>query len=237
MKLKTALSAPLLAFAALALAAVAASPAAAQSQPRRNWLTMQTETTGGHLLGNPQAATRLTVFISYSCPHCAAFEQESDAPLRAGYIQPGKVSLEVRPFLRNVLDVAATLAVECGPESRFWANHRAMLRDQGRWMQAATSATQAQQQRWSTGPIGQRLRAVASDMGWYDLLAPRGYTRADLDRCLNDEAAARALSARSQADGTRYSIPGTPALLLNDRLQANVFDWAALRPLLDAAVR
>jgi protein-disulfide isomerase len=232
-KLKTALSA----LAAVALTAVAASPAAAQSQPRRNWLTTQTETTGGHLLGNPQAAAKLTVFISYSCSHCAAFEQESDAPLRAGYIQPGRVSLEVRPFIRNILDVAATLAVECGPESRFWANHRAMLRDQGRWLQAATSATQAQQQRWSTGPVGQRLRAVASDVGWYPLMAQRGYTAAQLDQCLNDEAAARALSARSQADGTRYNIPGTPAMLLNDRLQANVFGWEALRPLLDAAVR
>lgn len=229
--LKTALTA----LAAAGLLAAATSPAAAQSQPRRNWLTTQTETTGGHLLGNPQAATKLTVFISYSCPHCAAFETESDAPLRAAYIQPGRVSLEVRPFIRNVLDVAATLAVECGPESRFWANHRAMLRDQDRWLQVATGANQAQQQRWSTGPVGQRLRAVATDLGWYALLAPRGYSRADLDQCLNDEAAARALSARSQADGTRYSIPGTPALLINGRLQANVFDWAALRPLLDAA--
>lgn len=237
MKLKTALTAPLSALTALALAAVASSPASAQSQPRSNWLTTISETAGGHLLGNPQAATKLTVFISYSCPHCAAFEVQSDGPLRATYIQPGKVSLEVRPFLRNVLDVAATLAVECGPESRFWANHRAMLRDQERWMQVAVNATPAQQQRWNTGPVGQRLRAVASDMGWYPLLARRGYSAADLDRCLNDESAARALSARSQADGTRYNIPGTPAVLINDRLQANVFDWAALRPLLDAAAR
>lgn len=235
--LRNALSAPLMALAAVALVALAASPATAQSQPRRNWLTTIAETTGGHLMGNPRAATKLTVFISYSCPHCAAFETESDAPLRAAYIQPGKVSLEVRPFLRNVLDVAATLAVECGPESRFWANHRAMLRAQGTWMDVAVNATPAQQQRWNTGPIGQRLRAVAGDMGWYELLAPRGYTRAQLDLCLNDEAAARALSARSQADGTRYNIPGTPAMLLNDRLQANVFDWASLRPLLDAAAR
>lgn len=234
MKLRTTLTAAL---AALALAAAAASPAAAQSQPRRNWLTSFSETTGGHLMGNPQAATKLTVFISYSCPHCAAFELESDAPLRAAYIQPGTVSLEVRPFLRNILDVAATLAVECGPESRFWANHRAMLRGQERWMQAAVSATPAQQQRWNTGPVGQRLRAVASDMGWYPMMAQRGYSTAQLDQCLNDEAAARALSTRSQADGTRYNIPGTPAMLINDRLQANVFDWAALRPLLDAAAR
>lgn len=233
---KTALAA-LTAATALALTAAAASPAAAQGQPRRNWLTTIAETTGGHLLGNPQAATKLTVFISYSCPHCAAFEVESDAPLRAGYIQPGKVSLEVRPFLRNILDVAATLAVECGPETRFWANHRAMLRAQGTWMDHAVNASQAQQQRWNTGPIGQRLRAVASDMGWYPLMAQRGYTATQLDQCLNDEAAARALSTRSQADGTRYNIPGTPAMLINDRLQANVFDWASLRPLLDAATR
>ncbi len=233
MKLKSTLSA----LAALAVAALSLAPVAAQAQARRNWSATFTETTGGHLMGNPQAGTKLTVFISYSCPHCAAFELASDAPLRAGFIQPGKVSLEVRPYLRNVLDVAATLAVECGPESRFWANHRAMLRGQDRWMQVAASASQAQQQRWNAGPLGQRLRNVAADMGFYQLLEPRGYTVAQLDQCLNDEAAARALAARSQADGTRYSIPGTPAILLNDRLQDNVFDWASLRPLLDAATR
>lgn len=233
MTLKTAL----LALAAAALTVVAAVPDTAQAQNRRNWGTAMSETTGGHLLGNPQAATKLTVFISYSCPHCAAFELESDAPLRAAYIQPGKVSLEVRPFLRNVLDVAATLAVECGPENRFWANHRAMLRGQGRWLDVASNASAAQQQRWSTGEMGQRLRAVAADLGFYRLMEGRGYTRAQLDVCLNDEAGARALAARSQADGARYSIPGTPSMLINDRLQANVYDWASLRPLLDAAAR
>lgn len=233
MTLKTAL----LALTAAALTFVATAPESAQAQTRRNWGTTFTETTGGHLLGNPQASTKLTVFISYSCPHCAAFEMESDAPLRAAYIQPGKVSLEVRPFLRNVLDVAATLAVECGPENRFWANHRAMLRGQGRWLDVASNASAAQQQRWSTGEMGQRLRAVAADLGFYRLMEGRGYTRAQLDVCLNDEAGARALAARSQADGTRYSIPGTPSMLINDRLQANVYDWASLRPLLDAAAR
>ncbi|MEO5705590.1 MAG: thioredoxin domain-containing protein [Alteraurantiacibacter sp.] len=233
MKLKTAL----LALAAAALPALLVAPDTAQAQSRRNWGTTFAETTGGHRLGSPQASTKLTVFISYSCPHCAAFEQASDAPLRVTYIQPGKVSLEVRPYLRNVLDVAATLAVECGPESRFWANHRTMLRAQGQWMQVAANASTAQQGRWNSGPLPQRLRAIAADLGFYRLMEPRGYSTAQLDACLNDEAAARALAERSQADGTRYNIPGTPSILINDRLQDNVFDWAALRPLLDAATR
>lgn len=226
-------------FAVIALAALslATVPDAAQAQARRNWGTTFAETTGGHLLGNPQAATKVTVFISYSCPHCAAFEQASDAPMRVSYIQPGKVSLEVRPYLRNVLDIAATLAVECGPESRFWANHRTMLRAQGQWLQIAANASTAQQGRWNSGPLPQRLRAIAADLGFYRLMEPRGYSTAQLDRCLNDEPAARALAERSQADGTRYSIPGTPSILINDRLQADVFDWASLRPLLDAATR
>jgi protein-disulfide isomerase len=235
--LKTALTAPMLALAALSLAALATAPDSAQAQARPNWGATFAATEGGHLLGNPQAATRLTVFISYSCPHCAAFEQQSDAPLRTAYIQPGKVGLEVRPYLRNVLDVAATLAVECGPESRFWANHRAMLRAQPRWLEVASNASPAQQQRWGDGPLGQRLRAVAADLGFYPLMEARGYTRTQVDQCLNDEAAARALAERSQADGTRYNIPGTPALLINGRLQENTYDWASLRPLLDAATR
>ncbi|MES2700416.1 MAG: thioredoxin domain-containing protein, partial [Pseudomonadota bacterium] len=66
MTLKTAL----FALTAAALTFVATAPESAQAQTRRNWGTTFTETTGGHLLGNPQASTKLTVFISYSCPHC-----------------------------------------------------------------------------------------------------------------------------------------------------------------------
>jgi protein-disulfide isomerase len=157
--------------------------------------------------------------------------------LRLAYVQPGRVSLEVRSVIRNPIDLAATLAVECGEESRFWANHRAMFRAQGRWLATASAATAAQQARWTSGAFGARMRAIAADLDFYGVMEPRGYTRAQLDQCLSSETEARRIAESARADSTRWNIPGTPSFALNGTLLADVYDWPALQRRLDAAAQ
>ena len=222
-----------LALVALIVSAMLALPTAAQAQ---NWDATFAATQGGHRLGNPRAAVRLTAYVSYTCPHCYDFEMAADAPLRLNYIQPGRVSLEVRSMIRNPVDLAATLAVECGAEDKFWANHRAMFRAQPRWSSVMALASRSQQARWSSGTFGERMRAIASDLDFYGVLEPRGYTRAQLDQCLTDEANARAISTRSQADWEASGISGTPGFAINGTTAANVHTWPALRARLDAAL-
>ena len=61
-------------------AAPARKPAAKPAPTTANWAATVTITAdGSHLLGNPRAATRVTEFVSYTCPHCAHFTKESDA--------------------------------------------------------------------------------------------------------------------------------------------------------------
>jgi protein-disulfide isomerase len=214
---------------------LAAAPLAALSA--QNWDATYAATTGGHLLGNPAADTKLITFVSYSCPHCANFETQSEGPLRLAYVQPGRVSVEVRHVIRNPIDLAAALAAECGAEGKFWGNHRAILRDQPRWLGVASSATSAQQARWTTGTVGARMRAIASDLDFYDIMEPRGYTVAQLDQCLTDEAEARRIAESARADNTRWSIPGTPSFAINGTLVEGVHSWSALQDRLDAAIR
>lgn len=201
----------------------------------QNWDATYAATDGGHRLGNPAASTSLIAFISYSCPHCGNFEAQSEGPLRLAYVQPGRVKVEVRSVIRNPVDLAATLAVECGAESRFWANHRAMFRAQSRWLAVASATTPAQQARWTSGTIGSRMRAIASDLDFYSVMEPRGYTAAQLDQCLNNEAEARRIAETARADDQRWNIPGTPSFALNGTLLANVYDWATLQRRLDTA--
>ncbi|GAA0275510.1 hypothetical protein GCM10009127_15150 [Alteraurantiacibacter aestuarii] len=221
--------------AGLLLAAAPLTTLSGQNARTQDWGATFSETDGGHRLGNPDAATKLITFISYSCPHCANFELQSDAPLRLNYIQTGQASLEVRHVIRNPLDLAAVLTTECGPESKFWGNHRTMLRAQERWLQVAIEATPAQTQRWTTGTVGARMRAIASDLDFYELMEPRGYSSVQLDQCLTDEAAARAVAERARADNTRWEIPGTPSFAINGAMVAGVHDWANLQRSLTAA--
>lgn len=216
--------------AAALLAAAPLTMVAAQ-----NWDATYAAVDGGHRLGNPAAATTLIAFVSYTCPHCGNFETQSEGPLRLAYVQPGRVRVEVRSVIRNPVDLAATLAVECGSEERFWGNHRAMFRTQSRWLAAASGASASQQARWTSGTIGARMRAIAADLDFYELMEPRGYSATQLDQCLGNEAEARRIAEQDRADGVRWNITGTPSFALNGTLLANVHDWASLQTRLNAA--
>lgn len=196
----------------------------------RSWdATVAKTAEGTYVVGNPDAAAQLTEFVSYSCSHCAHFAKQSEATMRLLLIQPGKLRVEVRHVIRNPVDLAAALATECGPDRKFFANHRLMMLRQDDWLAKAGSATQAQQSRWYGGPVADRMRAIASDLDFYELMEPRGYSRTELDRCLSDEAHARVLANRSQADSKRFGIAGTPSFALNGKLLANAHNWATLQ--------
>lgn len=218
--------------AALAAGLVlAASSGQAQD---RNWdVEFATTAEGTHVVGNPEAAVLLSEFVSYSCPHCAHFAAQSDGAIRLLLILPGKMRVEVRHVIRNPVDLAAALATECGPDSKFFANHRLMMARHAVWMEKAMKATPAQQGRWYSGLVSARMRAVASDLDFYEMMEPRGYRRSELDRCLSDEAHARELATRSDADRERFGIQGTPSFAINGELLANVHDWASLQQALN----
>lgn len=208
---------------------LALAPVAAWGQPPHpNWTaTVAVTPAGGHLIGNPAAKVKVVEYISYTCPHCAHFQHQSEAPLRLAYIQPGTVSVEVRHLVRDPIDMTAALLANCGDPARFAGNHNALLLSQDRWMAAMTDPSEAQRARWESGPMPARLRAIASDFGFYALLEPRGYTRAQLDRCLADGPMLKRLAAeRTEAD--RLGVEGTPGFLLDGALLAGTFDWESL---------
>ena len=64
----------------------------------------------------------------------------------------------------------------------------------------------------------------------------RGYTPAQLDRCLADKALGDRLANQTKDASERIGVQGTPSFLINGKLQA-VYDWPALKPLLANATR
>lgn len=219
-----------LALAALAALALPAAPAAAQ-----NWNAEYVETAQGHRVGNPDADLNIIEFVSYTCPHCANFEEVSEAELKYFYIHEGHATLEVRHLIRNVVDIAAALVTECGPDENFFGNHRIMLVEQDVWLPRAQNLTEAQQARWGRGTIPERMRAIADDLGWYELYEPRGYTVTQLDQCLSDVDRANALAAASSVNAQEFGVQGTPSFVLNGELLDGVHDWPALSQVLLAA--
>ena len=225
-----------LAAGTLLTAAGKPQPAARAAQP--NWnATVSRTPEGGFLLGNPAAGVKLVEFVSYTCPHCAHFEKEAADQLRVGFVHQGKGSVEIRPFVRNPVDMAATLLTYCGPQSRFFLRHTIFMRQQDKWLQPLANPSPTQRQRWFSGDLPTRMRNIAEDFGFYLMMRATGVERPVAERCLADTALADRLARQTQDAQTRLSIEGTPSFMVNGIVLAGTHDWRSLRPQLEARLR
>lgn len=236
MNLKHLVAAVMTATVAIAANPVSAKPVAAPHVA--NWNATVTRTANdGYILGNPEATLKLTAYISYTCPHCAEFEGEAFAPLTIGMIGPNKGSYEIRPFLRNEVDVAVSLLAECGPPSKFFANTQLLLLKQTQWMAPIGSLSNAQKARWESPDFGFKMRAIASDLGLYAIMDRRGYDRAELDRCLANKGLADRMAAETKTAVEKDFVQGTPTFLIDGVPLAGTYTWDALKPQLDARLK
>jgi len=209
--------------AAAALAASALLLTAASS----NWLATVSLDGTAHRIGNPAAKLRLTEYVSYTCPHCAEFNKEAEGPLQLAYLSPGKASIEIRHLIRDPVDLTVATLAHCGAAEKFPQNHTAFLSGQAGWMGPMSKATAAQKQRW-TAPGAEGRRAIASDFGLYKIMERRGYARAEVDRCLADDALVRQLAEESAKDWKKPGIGGTPSFAINGVVMPGTHTWAAL---------
>lgn len=216
--------------AALPLA-TAATPALAADRP--NWnATVAVREDATHVLGNPEAKVQISEFVSYTCAHCANFQKQAEAPLRLAYVMPGKASVRIVHFVRDSVDLSVSLLVQCGKPDGFFTRHHMFLQAQDKWLTKAGKLTKTQRDRWGSGDFASGMRAIASDLGFYDLMAHRGLDRAEIDRCLaNGDLARKIMAQRDEAKA--LGVPGTPSFAIGGKLFDSAYDW----PTLDAAIK
>lgn len=221
-------------FGVIACAMATATSAAAAERKNANWNAQMVVTDGGHRVGNPEAEVTLIEFVSYTCPTCGKFAREGEVALRIGYVASGKVSQEIRHYIRDPVDLTAAMLTNCGPSEKFAQNHAAFMHQQDKWLPRAHAATTGQRQRWVTGSEASRHRNIANDMGFYQIMERRGYRRTDVDRCLADGAMATRLAEQSAKDIETYSLAGSPTFILNGIRLAGTITWRALEPQIKA---
>lgn len=188
---------------------------------------------GAHRTGAANAKVKLVEYVSYTCSHCANFEQEAGSTLRLAYVASGKVSVETRHLLRDPFDLTAALLANCGPAARFDGNHAMLMGEQKNWLPRLAKATPAQKARYMSGSYKARRQAIASDAGFYPLMAKRGYDRMAIDNCLADDKLAKLLSDKTVAYSRDLGIAGTPSFALDGVVLAGTHDWDSLKFQLD----
>jgi protein-disulfide isomerase len=146
-------------------------------------------------MGNPKAAVTVVEYASAACPHCARFNNNVFPAFKKKYVDTGQVRYVYREFLTEPVPVAAAgaLLARCAGKAKYFA----VLDD----------FFHGQAQAYETGD----LRGLIMSVG-----KKAGLTEAQVESCLQDEAASKALNDRVRL----YSMEGvdsTPTFVINGK--------------------
>ncbi|MDP3960894.1 MAG: DsbA family protein [Pseudorhodobacter sp.] len=165
------------------------------------------------IMGNPDAKVTLTEYASYTCPHCARFHEDVFKPLKADYIDTGKVRFIYREVYFDGFGLWAAMIARCGGEMRYFGINAILLETQADWAASQDQAT-----------VVENLKTIGRTAGMDD---------ATLDACLTDTAMAEAMVTAFQTNMTTDGVEGTPTLFVNGTKYSNM-SYAELKVILDA---
>ena len=210
------------------------SAVAVYSAPAKpNWLlTFTLSDKGSHIIGNPNAPTKIVEYMSYTCGHCADFEN-NDAPLlKTQYVANGKASFEIRNLVLNPVDLTAAMLARCGGKARFFGNHKHLLATQKTWLSKANKISEATNAKLQSKDYTGYMTGVYLETGLSNIMQQHGVTLAQGKKCIADKASFDATIAMSD-EGSKLGVNGTPSFLINGKLQDHMHNFQELKSVLD----
>ena len=186
---------------------------------------------GSHVYGNAKAKVRLVEYISYTCPHCAEYVEESAAPMKASpLLAEGKIVVEVRNLVRDRMDLAAAVMARCGGPTKFKGNTEAIMAAQGQWVPVAFAYDAKNGRALSKTPPNIAIKQVVHAVGLDAVMRGQGFTNAQIDACAANPAAINAVGAMTKSAGAivRY----TPFFTINGTEAVRISRWEHLEALM-----
>lgn len=95
-----------------------------------------------HVLGRPDAPNVLIDYASFTCPHCATFNNAVMPALKRDWIDTGKLRLVHRHYPSDALATRASLLAECAGPEKFFAAVDTLFRTQVQWLTASDPAAE-----------------------------------------------------------------------------------------------
>jgi protein-disulfide isomerase len=169
-------------------------------------------------LGNPKAKVTLIEYAAFTCPHCAAINEEVFPLLKKHYIDTGKVFYVFRLFARGPQDGLAEKMARCAPREKYFAMADAIFRSQEKWD-------------YEFGVQDGRAQLVK--LGTQMSLKPD-----QINKCMDSTADDARINATGQEAVSRYGLTGTPTFVINGKaLESGGLPYDELAKKLDQAAR
>jgi protein-disulfide isomerase len=144
---------------------------------------------GEMTLGPDTAKVTVIEYASATCPHCAAFYNDTFGALKKEYIDTGKIKFVFREFPHQDAALAAFMLARCAPKEKYFALIDVFF---------------ATQPDWTQNPLA----------GLNKIAQQAGFTQESFDACMKNETVAKEiLAVRSKAEG--FGVTGIPTFFVN----------------------
>lgn len=153
-------------------------------------------------LGNPDAPVTLIEYSSFTCPHCANFNQGVYNQIVENYVETGQVHYIKREVYFDAYGLWAALVARCGGPERYHGIVEMLYQGQRDWAGAQDGAQ-----------VADNLRRIGRRAGMSD---------DELNACLADRDMATALMEVYRVNAERHGIRSTPSFVINDQLHSNM---------------
>ena len=167
-------------------------------------------------MGDAKAKIEVIEYASVACPHCAHFNETVFPAFKAKWVDTGKARYVLKEMLTEPATVAAAgfMVARCAGPAKYFKVVDEVFRSQPRW------------QAGQIKPIFQQIAAQ------------NGVDEAHFNACLQDQAAAQAVTARAQRAADQDDVHSTPTLFVNGRrIEATPTTPAEMDAAIEAAVK
>ena len=140
-------------------------------------------------MGPADAKVVLIEYASASCPHCAAFHNETFGALKKEYIDTNKIRFVFREFPHNDAALAAFMLARSVPKDAYFPMIDIFFKTQDVWLQNPRE-------------------------GLFNIAKQAGFTQEAFDKVITDKALAKSiLDIRDKAES--FGVTGIPTFFLN----------------------
>ncbi|MDO6522862.1 DsbA family protein [Shimia thalassica] len=164
------------------------------------------------VMGSDDAPVTIIEYASFTCPHCATFHEGVLKPLKADYVETGKVKFIFRDVYFDRFGLWASMVARCAGPEKFFGMADLLMKGQSEWTRAGD-------------PV-----AIAGELRKVGRLA--GIEDEKLQACMQDEDKAKSLVAWYEKNVANDDISGTPTLIIDGEKHSNM-SYADLKKLID----
>jgi protein-disulfide isomerase len=147
---------------------------------------------GDVALGPADAKVTIIEYASMTCPHCAAFHQETWPELKKRWVDTGKVRFVLREFPLDPLATAGFMLARCDGENKYYPIVDLLFSQQRAWAYAERPLDALRQ-----------------------MMKQAGFSQEKFDSCLKDQKLYDAVNAVKNRGMDVFKVDSTPTFFIN----------------------